>query len=188
MRWQRLFADLQAEFEAAGAAAERAEAGSRQRAEVGAIRLAQRLAGATGRPVALACGAAGDVSGVLAEVGADWVLLQDGAGRDVLVALGAVRSVSGLGRETVVEEPGVVRARLDLRRVLRGLVRDRAAVQVVLDDGVVHTGTVDRVGADYLDLAEHAADEPRRAGVVRGVRAVALPAVAAVRTLAPGWD
>jgi hypothetical protein len=44
------------------------------------------------------------------------------------------------------------------------------------------------VGADHLELAEHAADQPRRATAVRGVRAIALPAVAVVRTLAPGLD
>jgi hypothetical protein len=81
-----------------------------------------------------------------------------------------------------------VRARLDLRRALRGLARDRSVVQVVLDDGAVYVGTVDGVGADHVELAEHAADQPRRAAAVRGVRAIALPAVAVVRTLVPGLD
>jgi hypothetical protein len=189
MRWQQLFSDLQAEFDAAEVAAERAEDGSRRRAETGAVRLADRLAGARGRSVVLRCRGAGDVAGVLAEVGSDWLLLVDDRRRDVLVALPVVRTVTGLVRTTAPAEPaGAVRARLDLRRALRGLARDRSVVQVVLDDGMAHVGTMDAVGADFVELAEHAADEPRRAAAVRRVRALALPAVAVVRTLVPGVD
>ena len=79
-----------------------------------------------------------------------------------------------------------MRGLLDLRRALRGLARDRTAVQVVLDDGGVLSGTLDRVGADYVELAEHAADLPRRAEAVQGVRAIVITAVAVVRTGAPG--
>ena len=75
---------------------------------------------------------------------------------------------------------------MDLRRALRGLARDRSAVQIVLDDGSVLSGTLDRVGADYVELAEHPADLPRRAEAVQGVRAVVIAAVAVVRTAPPG--
>src|SRR6476660_6099916 len=98
MRWQQLFADLQAQFEAEEAAAERAESASRARAEIGSVTLAQRLGGALGSPVSLRCGAAGSVAGVLADVGVDWLLLEDDRGRSSLVATAAVRAVSGLGR------------------------------------------------------------------------------------------
>ncbi|RBY96469.1 hypothetical protein DQ237_07395 [Blastococcus sp. TF02-8] len=189
MRWQQLFADLQAQFEAAEDAEARAEHASRARAEMGAVRLADRLGGALGTPLALSCRGAGRVTGVLVETGSDWLLLADERNRDQLVAVAAVRAVSGLGRRSApAEEDGPVRARLDLRRALRGLARDRSAVQVVLDDGTALTGTVDRVGADYLELAEHPADEPRRAAAVREVHALVIDAVAVVRTLLPGWD
>lgn len=187
MRWQQLFADLQAEFEEAAAAEERAQLPSRSRAEFGTLRLADRLGGAVGGRVSLRCRGAGEVAGVLADVGPDWVLLDDGQGREVLVALPAVVAVTGLVRATApAEPPSAVRAALDLRRALRGLARDRSAVALVLDDGGVLAGTVDRVGADFVELAEHAPDDFRRAGSVRGVRAVVLSAVAVVRTLAPG--
>lgn len=189
MRWQRLFADLQAEFDEAQAAAERAEDASRRRSEIGAVRLEDRMAGALGTPLAVRCLGAGEVAGVLRDVGADWLLLSDDRNREVLVATPAIRTVAGLGRVTApAADPGPVRARMDLRRALRGLARDRSVVQVVLDDGAIYVGTVDGVGADYVELAEHAADRPRRAAAVRGVRAIALSAVAVVRTLAPGLD
>ena len=187
VRWQQLFGDLQAQFEEEASAAERAESGSRARAEIGALALVDRLRGSVGAQVSVAVRGAGQLRGVVADVGADWLLLSDELGRDVLVAAVAVRSVTGLGRRTgIPEEPGSVRARLDLRRALRGLARDRAAVQIVLDDGSVLVGTVDRVGADYVELAEHPADAPRRAEAVHAVRAVVISAVAVVRTSSSG--
>jgi hypothetical protein len=189
MRWQQLFADLEAQFEAEQEAEERAGSASRARAEVGAVRLVDRLRGALGAPLVLSCRGAGTVSGVLADTGADWLLLTEERGRECLVAVAAVRAVGGLGRRTAPpEEPGPVRARMDLRWALRGLARDRAAVQLVLDEGSVLRGTVDRVGADHVELAEHAPEDARRASAVQGVRAVALDAVAVVRTSLPGWD
>jgi hypothetical protein len=114
------------------------------------------------------------------------VLLVDDVGREVLVSLGAVVAVAGLGAGTASPaDLGIVGRRLDLRRALRGLARDRAVVQCFLDDGSTLTGTLDRVGADFVELAEHPADEVRRRGSVRGVRAVVLGAVAAVRTVRP---
>jgi len=186
MRWQQLFADLGAQFAEAEAAADRAESASRARVEAGAVRLAERLAGARGHPVVLRCRGAGPVAGTLAEVGVDWLLVEEEAGREALVATAAVLSVSGLGRQTAAPEQGVVRARLDLRRAVRALARDRSTVQVVLDDGTVLSGTIDRVGADFLELAAHAPGEPRRAGAGRGVHAAALDGVAVIRTAPPG--
>ena len=190
MRWQQLFADLQAQFEAEEAAVDRAESASRARAEVGAVGIADRLRGAVGNPVTLGCGRAGTFAGVLVEVGPDWLLVEHDGARSCLVALSAVRSVAGLGRRTAAaaELPGPVRGRLDLRRALRGLARDRSVVQVVLDDGSVLGGTLDRVGADYVELAEHPADLPRRAEAVQGVRAVLIGGIAVVRTVTAGLD
>jgi hypothetical protein len=183
MRWQQLFADLQGQFAEQEMAAERAEWASRARTEVGAVALVDRIRGAVGFPVSLHCRGAGTVAGRLVEVGVDWLLIEDDHARSSLVALAAVRAVGGLGRRTAVaEDAGSVRARLDLRRALRALARDRAGVQVVLDDGFVLAGTVDRVGVDYLELAEHPLDRPRRAEAVQGVRAVVIASIAVVRS------
>jgi hypothetical protein len=119
------------------------------------------------------------LTGPLHEVGPDWLLVADDAGREVLVALGAVQAVAGLTREHA-PEASAVRRRLALASALRGLARDRAAVALRLRDGTVLSGTVDRVGADFVELAEHPVGEPRRPDQVTGVRAVAFGAVATV--------
>ncbi|GAB3363674.1 hypothetical protein [Modestobacter lapidis] len=186
MRWEQLFADLEAQFAAHSPDDEELEAASRFRAEYGRLLLTDRLRGARGWPVTLTCRGAGELGGRLVDVGTDWLLLTDATGRELLVATAAVRSVGGLGAATAPPaEVGPVARRLDLRRALRGLARDRAAVQCLLDDGSVLAGTVDRVGADFLELAEHPLDLPRRRDAVTGVRAVVLDAVAAVRTARP---
>lgn len=186
MRWQQLFADLEAQFQAEQDGVERGETSSRVRHEVGALRWADRVAGSLGSPVVLLCRGAGPVSGTLSDTGSDWLLLVDDIGRECLVAAAAVRAVSGLGRRTApAEDAGPVRGRLDLRRALRGLARDRAPVQVVLDEGTSVTGTIDRVGADYVELAEHPADLHRRSEAVHGVRTVVMDAVVVVRTVLP---
>ena len=189
MRWQQLFADLEAQFDEAETAGVRAETASRIRAEVGAVRLDQRLRGAMGCSLSARCRGAGTVAGVLVDVGPDWLLLEQDLRREVLVAAAALTSVSGLTSRTAAPvDPGPVRGRLDLRWALRQLARDRSPVQVVLDDGAVLTGTVDRVGADFVELAEHSTDQPRRTEAVRGVQAVVMGAIAVVHRLAPGFD
>jgi hypothetical protein len=180
MRWQQLFADLAAQFEEAEATAERAELPSRARTEQGAVRLDERLRGSVGATVTVRCRGAGPVPGVLVDAGPDWLLVED-AGRESLIAGPAVLAVSGLGRRTAVTA-AEVRGRWDLRRAVRALARDRSAVSIVLVDGGVLTGTVDRVGADFLEVAEHPLEEVRRPAAVRAVVAVPLDAVALIRT------
>jgi hypothetical protein len=184
MRWQQLFADLTAQFEEAASAERRADVAARARTEAAAVALADRLRGSVAAELALECRGAGWVRGRLTGAGADWALLDDDRGGELLVALSSVRLVSGLSRLTAAPEEGPVRTRLDLRRALRGLARDRSAVLVVLDDGTVLSGTVDRVGADFLELARHELDEPRRPAAVREVQAVAVAAIAVVRAAA----
>ncbi len=182
MRWQQLFADLTAQFDEAEAAAELAESASRTRSEVGATTLTGRLGGSVGATVRVRCRGVGQLTGVLADVGPDWLLVvDDERGLESVVAARALTSVSGLGRRTAAEDgDGRPRVRFDLRLLTRAMARDRSAVTVTTDDGTVLTGTVDRVGADFVELAEHPAGEPRRAAAVRAVHTVALGAVAVV--------
>jgi hypothetical protein len=182
VRWQALFDDLEAQLDAAQAAELQGEVRERARIEQGKVRAADRLSAATGSPLAVHLPGAGTVRGTLRDVGVDWLLLDEQPGREALVPLAAVLSVSGLPRGAAPPEDGVVGRSLDLRWALRGLVRDRAGVTLVLRDGTTVPGTLDRVGADHVDLAEHAPGEVRRAGAVRGVRLVPLAALALVRS------
>ena len=181
MRWTSLFADLEAQFEAAEAAELELEVRDRTRREAALIRTVDRLRAARGAEVVLALPGTGPLPGVLRDAGEDWVLLEQPGAREVLVPLAAVLSVTGLGRRAT-QDTGEVARRLDLRWALRGLARARTPVQVGLVDGSVLSGTLDRVGADHVDLAEHVAGQERRAPSVLGVRLVPLSALALVRS------
>jgi hypothetical protein len=183
MRWDDLFADLEAQLEAAGAAELAGEVTDRTRRELGQLRLADRLRAAAGATVSVALLGAGTVHGRLLDAGADWLLLEETGQRELLLSSAAVLGVGGAGAVSAVPgSEGEVGRRLDLRWALRGLARSRAGVEVVLVDGTVLAGTLDRVGADHVDLAEHPSGEARRAGEVRQVRLLPLAALSAVRS------
>lgn len=203
MRWEQLFADLEARFDELADAAAAAESADRERVAFGAVRAQQRLSGAVGQSLRVRLAGGGSVTGVLRTVGPDFLLLTEGQTRDCLVALAAVTAVEGLTAATAPELGGLS-LRLDLRRALRGVVRDRSPVAVGLTgwtggtmpaagtgagqatgSGEI-TGTIDRVGADFVEIAVHPAWEPRRAGTVRSVALVPLTAVVVVRALPLG--
>ena len=182
MRWQGLFDDLEAQFDAAQAAELAGEVAERTRREMALLRLADRLRAAQGAPVAVMLPGAGTVRGRLLDAGVDWLLVDELGGREVLVPLAAVLGVTGPGPRSAVPDDGAVAKRLDLRWALRGLARSRTGVTLGLVDGSIVTGTLDRVASDHLDLAEHGLDEARRAGAVRAIRLVPLSALALVRS------
>lgn len=71
-------------------------------------------------------------------------------------------------------------ARLGLAFVLRDLSRRRCELDLVLSSGTVH-GTIDRVGRDHCDLAEHEAGTPRRESSVAQYRIVPLDQLLMIR-------
>lgn len=183
MRWSRLFADLDSQVDAMLGAELGSEVAERTRIEVAQLRLVDRLRTAAGHPIAAHCAGAGPVGGRLDRVGADWLLLSDPSGSESLVPLGAVLAVSGLGRWSAPPgAEGRVAHELGLRHVLRGIARDRSQVRIVLTDGAALAGTVDRVGFDFLELAEHPSGEPRRPGSVLRVRTVPFAGIGVVRS------
>jgi len=181
MRWDRLFDDLEAQLEAADQAALVAEVADRTRRETATIRLVDRLRGAVDAPVRLHLQGGALVQGRVSRVGPEWVLVEEAGGVEHVVRLAAVTGVYGLPA-AVGGPASKVEARLGIGHVVRGVARDRLPVAVSLIDATTVTGTVDRVGGDYLELAEHPLGEPRRAGEVRAVRLIPFGGFTAIRS------
>jgi hypothetical protein len=178
MRWERLFSDLEGQWEAEARRDLDAEVADRTRRERAGVGLYERLAAAVGTPVALRLLAGPALTGTVSDVGQDWLLLEDEQGRPALVPLGAIASATGLGARASESALG---KRFALGYALRGLSRDRAVVAVVDRTGAVATGTIDAVGADCFDLSEHAPEEPRRPENITGRRLVPFSAVVSLR-------
>jgi hypothetical protein len=182
MRWDGLFADLEAQAAAFETAERAIEVDERARAEVAYLRLRDRLRPAVGLPVRIRSAAGASAAGTLTRVGSQWLLVDEPAGREAVVVIAAIISVSGLGRLSATpDSEGVVESRLGLTHVLRGVARNRSAVRIHLVDASILDGTIDRVGADFVELAAHAAGELRRRAAVRDVVLVAISAIVMVR-------
>lgn len=182
MRWQELFADLEAQADAIERAERAGEVDERTRAEIGALQWRDRARAATGAELRVRLAGGTALSGVLHRVGPDWLLFDEGAGREAVVAASAVLGLRGLGRYAAVPgSAGLVESRLGLRAALRGIARDRSTVRLHLIDGTVLDGVLDRVGADFADVATLAPGEARRRRDVRDSELVPLAALAAVR-------
>ena len=182
MRWQRLFDDLEARLDGERGEDLDAEVADRIRGELAATSLADRLRGAAGHLIAVEAAGVGRLDGTLRRVGSGWFVLEDAHGSPTVVLLTALVGVHDLPLASLsTASAGLATAQAGLGQVLRVLARDRTALSVVTVDGARISGTIDRVGADYFDLAEHPIDEPRRARAVRLTRTVASARVAVLR-------
>ncbi|SEJ21194.1 hypothetical protein [Demequina mangrovi] len=166
MRWELLFADLEASLDAADRADLDVEIAERTRDERATVPLAGRLLAHPGVAVRLVLHDGAAIEGAVADAAGAWVLL-DGAPGQVLVPLAAVSSCEGLGHGAT--EVGAVRLRMGVGTVLREIAERGDAVSVQTPGGRWH-GRVAAVGADHLELASE-----------RGMRTVPLAAVLAVR-------
>jgi hypothetical protein len=182
VRWQELFDDLEAQFDAAAAAELAAEISDRTRRETALIRLVDRLRPSIGQLISLRLTGLGAIEGRLTAVGPDWLLLDEIAGREVVVNMPAVLSIAGLSAQSSAGDvtPNVA-ARLTLSYALRGLARDRSPVIACYTDGSTSAGTLDRVGADFVEIAEHPPGEARRRDSVRAVRTVPFGSLSSLR-------
>lgn len=196
MRWDNLFDDLESQLEHELWSEDVDVRADEERLRLGRMSLRERL-------LSLHLGAAGtdyvlrlDIAGIPVRVapssfGKDWMSgrLIDNSSRRTHVVI-PFRSIAGVilkRSETLeslsiapVEGESALSARLGLTFVLRDLSRRRCEVDFVLSSGTVH-GTIDRVGRDHCDLAEHEAGTPRRESSVTQYRIVPLDQLVMVR-------
>lgn len=175
MRWEALFADMEAQLAAAERADVRADVAELVRAERATVRLVDRLRAAVGRRVRIHVLGADVVEGELLDAAEQWVLVGQERERRVLVPSRAIVVVAGLGND-VAPEPGRVERRLGLGHALRVLARDRAAVLVRSGD-VELAGFLGAVGADHVEVVARDA---------RGAAATCVVPFAALATVRTG--
>jgi len=184
MRWGKLFDDLEGQLEQELEAEDVDLRAEEERLRLGRLSLRDRLLAVHGSGTGdgtVALLVAGSRLAVRpVSIGKDWLSgdLIDGAARraQCVVPLSSIGGIL-LDREQVrasldpLPEDDVPRlsARLGLSFVLRDLCRRRRAVELVTAQGTI-TGTIDRVGRDHLDLAEHSLDAARRESAVTHYR------------------
>jgi hypothetical protein len=178
MGWQELLRDLEAQAEAADELRGIDEAADRTRRERAQATLGDRLRAGLGRTLTLDLVDGEVIGGTALECGPDWLLLGAGdAATEVIIPFSALRGVRGAGGWIDAPPLGPSAARLDLRWLLGRLARDRGHLRLHLVGGGAVDGTIDRVGADHVDLAVHDADVPRRRSEILEHRVVPLAAL-----------
>lgn len=149
MRWERLFADLEAEADELAVRERDAAIAERTRAELATVRLLDRLRGSTGRTVTVRVLGGDVVRGRVGYVGPDWLLVHPDGPEDVLVPAHALAGVDGV---SAVAAPDPERVPLSWAAAWRRLSRDRVDVRVVRTDGSQAGGLLGRVGADFAEV------------------------------------
>ncbi len=192
MRWDHLFDDLSAQLEHELRAEQADLEQEEERLRLGRLPLRDRLvalrrsSGADG-VVALRL-VTGDLLTVrLVTVGRDWLAgAVDGAARSAqaavpFAAVDALLLTPAQAADSLVPvaEASELGARLGIAFLLRDLCRRRATLTIRTRTGEA-TGTIDRVGRDHVDLAEHELDQPRRTGAVARVRVIPLDQLVSV--------
>jgi hypothetical protein len=112
----------------------------------------------------------------------DFFVIRAGSRAQHLIRLGPAVSVSlPAARERLKPLAPAPRYRFVL--ALRELARCREPVRLELADGTFADGTIELVGNDHLELAEHDLAEARRGPAITGRRLLAIAAVAVVSLL-----
>jgi hypothetical protein len=181
---RRVFEELEAEFEAGLRRGADQETATALRAGIGETVLWEQLARRTGAQ-AVAYAGSRRFHGVVVASYPEFLVLHDGDGSEHLIRYGPATSVALPAEPTTLQPaPAGAARRYRLSLALRELARRREPVRLELVDGGRVDGTIEAVGSDYLEIAEHDPGEARRRRAVRARRFLSLTAIAAV-TLPP---
>lgn len=175
-RFDDLLAGLALEAAAADAAALDADIAEVERAARAESYALDRLRAQ--REVSLEIAGGPLVSGLVALVGRDVVVLVADDG-DWAIPLWGITAVIHPGERT--RAAASVSERLGLASIARSWARQRSVVRVLRVGAGPLDGTIDSVGADHLEIAEHDPGEPRRPDAVRRQVLIPLGAVSAIR-------
>lgn len=192
MRWEKLFDDLESQLETELDAEEHDVRGEEERLRLARLTLRDRLRAMHAAEHALRLALVDGRSVAIRPrgIGRDWVTgeLVDDAGRprQGIVPLEAIASIvlDAAGVESSVAESSdpapTISGRLTLAFALRDLARRRVHVELHTRSGPLR-GTIDRVGLDHVDLAEHEAGTARRDSAIASVRVVPFAQLVLVR-------
>jgi hypothetical protein len=196
MRWDRLFEDLEGQLASEWEAERAALDAESERLRISRLELRARLRTLcdSRAHAVLSLNGARRLPVRLVALGADWVAASDvvdatRAAKSIrIIPLHAVRGIAvdhGMllaSLDEQDEQPTDLRERMTLGFVLRDLARRRVPVRISTAEGEELHGTIDRAGADHLDLALHDAGQARLASSVSGFLIVPFEAIAAVQT------
>lgn len=180
MRWESLFADLEAQWEAEIVAGLEGEIAEAERLERSGRLFVERVRAHRSYELALHLVGGARLRVVVGVVGKDWLSGTEGA-TSVLIPLSALASAELPDRGA--EGSSQVRGRLGIGSPLRALLRDRAMIAVYAANGdVLAEGLLVAVGRDHLDVGLSPPGEVPRRGHLRGVRTVPFAAVSVIRS------
>ncbi len=178
----RLFGDLEGEFEASLRQEDEQAAVEALRAQLGETPLWEWLARRVGWRVVVH-GGGRLLHGTLVASYVDFCVVQgDGEAAHHLARLGAGVTIGVPAGQPVDLQPAPTPTAVPYRLALalRELARRRVPVRLVGLDGDEVTGTIEAVGQDFLEIAEHDPGEARRERLVRRRRLVPVAALAVV--------
>jgi sRNA-binding regulator protein Hfq len=177
---RQVFDELEAEFEEGLRQEAEQQTVAAVRAELGATVLWEQLARRVGTEM-VAFAATQVLRGSAVASYPEFLVLRGADGAEHLIRYGPAVSVALPAEPAPLRPtPGPAVRRYQLALALRELARRREPVRVHLVDGTSLAGTIEAVGSDYLEVAEHDLGEARRRPAVRARRFIGFAAVAAV--------